>query len=85
MAYMRGDYLTEIREMAFLTEDEVAEKLGTTPERVAKIESDGISGLENIAEYATALGASLEMNVRLGDRSWKVPCDLGWLRTEGSR
>lgn len=40
--------------------------------RISKIEHGEISGIDVVRAYVTALGGSIDVVARLGDRSWKV-------------
>jgi DNA-binding transcriptional regulator YiaG len=71
-AYVRGHQLAEIRTAAGLTQAELADALGVTQARVSKIEHGETSGIDVIRAYVAALGGSVDVVARLGDRSWKV-------------
>ena len=71
-AYVRGHQLAEMRTAAGLTQAELADALGVTQARVSKIEHGEISGIDVVRAYVAALGGSVDVVARLGDRSWKV-------------
>lgn len=71
-AYLRGHQLAEIRKSMGLTQVALAEALGVSQARVSKIERGEISGLDTIRAYVSALGGSVDVVVRLGDRTWNV-------------
>jgi DNA-binding XRE family transcriptional regulator len=71
-AYVRGHQLAEMRTAAGLTQDELANALGVSQARVSKIEHGEISGIDVVRAYVAALGGSLDVVARLGDRTWKV-------------
>jgi transcriptional regulator with XRE-family HTH domain len=55
-----------------ITQAELADVLGVSQARVSKIEHGEVSGIEVIRSYVAALGGSIDVVARLGDRSWKV-------------
>jgi DNA-binding XRE family transcriptional regulator len=71
-AYVRGHQLAEMRTTAGLTQAELADALGVSQARISKIEHGEISGIDIVRAYVTALGGSIDVVARLGDRSWKV-------------
>jgi len=71
-AYVRGHQLAEMRTAAGLTQAELADALGVSQARVSKIEHGEISGIDVVRAYVAALGGSVDVVARLGDRSWKV-------------
>jgi DNA-binding XRE family transcriptional regulator len=71
-AYVRGRQLAEMRTAAGLTQAELADALGVTQARVSKIEHGEVSGIDVVRAYVAALGGSVDVVARLGDRSWKV-------------
>jgi DNA-binding XRE family transcriptional regulator len=71
-AYVRGHQLAEMRTTAGVTQAELAATLGVSQARISKIEHGEISGIDVVRSYVTALGGSIDVVVRLGDRSWKV-------------
>ena len=71
-AYMRGHQLAEMRAAAGLTQTELAEALGVSQARVSKIEHGEISGIDVVRAYVAALGGTIDVVARIGDRSWKV-------------
>ena len=71
-AYVRGHQLAEMRTAAGLTQAELAGALGVSQARVSKIEHGEISGIDVVRAYVAALGGSVDVVARLGDRSWKV-------------
>ena len=71
-AYVRGHQLAEMRAAAGLTQAELADALGVSQARVSKIEHGEISGIDVVRAYVAALGGSVDVVARLGDRSWKV-------------
>ena len=71
-AYIRGHQLAEIRAAAGITQAELADTMGVSQARISKIEHGEISGIDVVRAYVTALGGSIDVVARLGDRSWKV-------------
>ena len=71
-AYMRGHQLAEMRAEAGMTQAELAVALGVSQARISKIEHGEISGIDVVRAYVAALGGSVDVVARLGDRSWKV-------------
>jgi DNA-binding XRE family transcriptional regulator len=71
-AYVRGHQLAEMRTAAGLTQVELAGALGVSQARVSKIEHGEISGIDVVRSYVAALGGSVDVVARLGDRTWKV-------------
>jgi transcriptional regulator with XRE-family HTH domain len=69
---VRGHQLAEMRTAAGMTQAELASVLGVTQARISKIEHGEISGIEVVRAYVGALGGSVDVVARLGDRSWKV-------------
>ncbi|HUK68785.1 MAG TPA: helix-turn-helix domain-containing protein [Streptosporangiaceae bacterium] len=78
-AYVRGHQLAEMRAAAGLTQAELANVLGVSQARVSKIEHGEISGIDVVRGYVAALGGTIDVVARIGDRSWKVawPPDTG--------
>jgi DNA-binding XRE family transcriptional regulator len=71
-AYVRGHQLAEMRTTAGMTQAELADVLGVSQARISKIEHGEISGIDIVRAYVAALGGSIDVVARLGDRSWKV-------------
>lgn len=71
-AYVRGHQLAEMRTAAGLTQAELADALGVSQARVSKIEHGEISGIDIVRAYVAALGGTIDVVARIGDRSWKV-------------
>jgi DNA-binding XRE family transcriptional regulator len=71
-AYVRGHQLAEMRIAAGLTQAELADALGVSQARVSKIEHGEISGIDIVRAYVAALGGTIDVVARIGDRSWKV-------------
>lgn len=71
-AYVRGHQLAEMRATAGLTQAELANVLGVTQARVSKIEHGESSGIDVVRGYVAALGGTIDVVARIGDRSWKV-------------
>ncbi len=71
-ACVRGHQLAEMRSAAGVTQAELAGALGVSQARVSKIEHGEISGIDVVRAYVAALGGSVDVVARLGDRSWKV-------------
>jgi transcriptional regulator with XRE-family HTH domain len=61
-----------MRAAAGLSQAELADALGVSQARVSKIEHGEISCIDVIRAYVAALGGSVDVVSRLGDRSWKV-------------
>jgi DNA-binding XRE family transcriptional regulator len=70
-AYVRGHQLAEIRLTAGVTQAELADALGVSQARISKIEHGEVSGIDVLRAYVAALGGSIDVVARLGDRSWK--------------
>jgi DNA-binding XRE family transcriptional regulator len=71
-AYVRGHQLAEMRAAAGVTQAELADALGVSQARISKIEHGEVSGIDVMRTYVAALGGSVDVVARLGDRSWKV-------------
>ena len=71
-AYVRGHQLAEMRTNAGVTQAELADALGVSQARISKIEHGEISGIDVVRAYVAALGGSIDVVARLGDRTWKV-------------
>jgi len=71
-AYVRGHQLAEMRTAAGVTQAELADALGVSQARVSKIEHGEISGIDVVRAYVSALGGTIDVVARLGNRSWKV-------------
>jgi DNA-binding XRE family transcriptional regulator len=71
-AYVRGHQVAEMRTTAGVTQAKLAEALGVSQARISKIEHGEISGIDVVRSYVSALGGSIDVVARLGDRSWKV-------------
>jgi transcriptional regulator with XRE-family HTH domain len=71
-AYVRGHQLAEMRTAAGVTQAELADALGVSQARISKIEHGEISGIDVVRAYVIALGGTIDVVARLGDRSWKV-------------
>ncbi|HEV2376357.1 MAG TPA: helix-turn-helix transcriptional regulator [Streptosporangiaceae bacterium] len=71
-AYIRGHQLAEMRTAAGLTQAELAHALGVSQARVSKIEHGEISGIDVVRAYVAAIGGTIDVVARVGDRSWKV-------------
>jgi DNA-binding XRE family transcriptional regulator len=71
-AYVRGHQLAEMRTAAGVTQAELADALGVSQARISKIEHGEISGIDVVRAYVAALGGSIDVVARLGDRTWKV-------------
>ncbi len=71
-AYVRGHQLAEMRTAVGITQTDLAGALGVSQARISKIEHGEISGIDVIRAYVAALGGSVDVVARLGDRSWKV-------------
>ena len=67
-----GDQMAEMRTTAGVTQAELAAALGVSQARISKIEHGEISGIDVVRAYVAALGGSIDVLARLGDRSWKV-------------
>lgn len=71
-AYIRGHQLAEMRTAAGITQAELATSLGVSQARVSKIEHGEISGIDVVRAYVLALGGSIDVVARIGDRIWRV-------------
>jgi DNA-binding XRE family transcriptional regulator len=67
-----AQHLAEMRAAAGLSQAELADALGVSQARVSKIEHGEISCIDVVRAYVAALGGSVDVVARLGDRSWKV-------------
>jgi DNA-binding XRE family transcriptional regulator len=67
---IRGEYLTEMRKKAGMTQAEVAEAMGVSQQRVSAIESGSVAELATLADYIRALGGELKVIADFGD-SWR--------------
>lgn len=71
-AYVRGHELAEMRTTAGVTRAELAAVLGISQARISNIEHGEISGIDGVRECVSALGGSVDVVARLGDRSRKL-------------
>jgi DNA-binding XRE family transcriptional regulator len=71
-AFVRGHQLAEMRTAAGVTQAELASAMGVSQARISKIEHGEISGIDVVRAYVLALGGSIDVVARLGDRTWKV-------------
>jgi transcriptional regulator with XRE-family HTH domain len=71
-ADIRGRQLAQMRKAVGVTQADLAKALGVSQARVSRIEHGDISGIDVIRAYVTALGGTIELIARLGDRSWNV-------------
>ena len=53
------------------TQTELVDALGVSQARISKIEHGEISGIDVVRAYVSALGGSIDVVARLGDRTWK--------------
>jgi DNA-binding XRE family transcriptional regulator len=83
-AYVRGHQLAEMRAAAGLAQAELAETLGVSQARVSKIEHGEISGIDVVRAYVAALGGTIDVVARIGDRSWKQVPGHGECRVQSS-
>lgn len=67
--------LTALREASGLSQRELARRLGVSQPRVAAIEQSRNVTIEVLEQYVEALGGSLEVTVRKGNR--RVPLLVG--------
>ncbi len=70
--YVRGHQMAEMRSAAGLTQAELAFALGVSQARVSRIEHGKISGIDIVRSYVVALGGTVDVIARIGDRTWKV-------------
>jgi transcriptional regulator with XRE-family HTH domain len=70
-AYVRGLQLAEMRTTG-VTHAELAAVPGVSKARISKIEHGEISVIDVVRAYVSALGGSIDVDARLGDRGWKV-------------
>jgi transcriptional regulator with XRE-family HTH domain len=59
--------------MAGVTQTELADALGVCQARMSKIEHGEISGIDAVRAYGAALGGTIDVVARLGDRAGKQP------------
>jgi DNA-binding XRE family transcriptional regulator len=71
-AFIRGHQLAEMRMAAGITQAELATALGVSQARVSKIEHGETSGIDVVRAYVVALGGSIDVVAKLGDRTWRV-------------
>jgi DNA-binding XRE family transcriptional regulator len=71
-AEVRGHQLAEMRTTACMTQAQLAKALGVSQARISKIEHGEVSGIDMVRAYVTALGGTIDVVARIGDRSWKV-------------
>lgn len=71
-ASVRGYQLAATRAAAGPPQAELAGVLGVSQARVSQIEHGEISGIDVVRAYVAALGGSIDVVARIGDRSWKV-------------
>lgn len=71
-AYVRGHQLAGMRTAAGVTQAELADAPGVSQARISKIEHGEISGIDVVRAYVAALGGTIDVVARLGDRSWKA-------------
>jgi DNA-binding XRE family transcriptional regulator len=71
-AYVRGHQLAEMRAAVGVTQADLADALGVSQARISKIEHGEISGIDVMRTYVAALGGTIDVVARLGDRTWKV-------------
>jgi DNA-binding XRE family transcriptional regulator len=63
---VRGEYLTEMRKKAGMTQAEVAEAMGVSQQRVSAIESGSVAELATLADCIRALGGELKVIADFG-------------------
>lgn len=70
MARVRAYRLRELREMAEMTQNDVAERIGRGQRQVSKIERGDIerAQVDTLRRYAEALGGTLHIEIEVGDR-----------------
>lgn len=74
LAEVRGYRLRELREMLALTQTDLADALGISQKRVSEIERGQVefTKVDTLRRYAEALGASLRIDVQVGDVSYRI-------------
>ena len=71
---MFSENMLQLRKMAGLTQDELAEKIGVSRQSLSKWEKgESVPDLENAANIAQALGASLDELVNYDQSKEKLP------------
>jgi transcriptional regulator with XRE-family HTH domain len=74
LAEVRGYRLRELREMLVLTQTDLAKELGISQKRVSEIECGQVdfTKVDTLRRYAEALGASLRVEVQVGDVTYRI-------------
>lgn len=70
MAQVRAYRLRELRELAEMTQNDVAERIGKGQRQVSKIERGDIerTQVDTLRRYVEALGGTLHIEIEVGDR-----------------
>lgn len=71
-AQQRAYQLREIRQQQAVTQQQLAERMGLTQPTVSALESGDLerSGLSTLIAYVEALGGSVEVTAKFGDRTF---------------
>ncbi|QQS00777.1 MAG: helix-turn-helix transcriptional regulator [Austwickia sp.] len=74
MAQVRAYQLRELRELAALTQNDVAERIGKGQRQVSKIERGDIerTQVDTLRRYAEALGGTLHVEIQVGGRRMAI-------------
>ncbi len=73
--------LSELREIAGLTQVEMAERLGIRQSNISKLESRGDMMISTLTSYLSQFGAEMEINVKLGGKRFVLKIE----ETRGKR
>ena len=74
LAEVRAYKLRELREMLAMTQTDVAQTLEISQKRVSEIERGQVdrTKVDTLRRYADALGATLKVEVQVGDETYRI-------------
>lgn len=72
LAMQRGYQLAEERRRLGMSQAQVADLMGISQARISKIESDGISDMDTVRNYAEALGGRMYSVIEIEDHVLRV-------------
>lgn len=74
LAEVRAYQLREVREQYGMTQADVARESGVSQSRVSAVERGDVDSarVETLQRYAHALGGELSVEVRIGDRGFRI-------------